>query len=265
MQEFAGKHLFVAGGSSGINLGIATAFAQSGARVSILSRNPDNIEAAVQQLRAAGAAAVSGFAADVRQYDAVAAALAQAAAAHEAIDVLISGAAGNFLAAAANLSANGFRTVMEIDLQGTFNVLRAAWPHLRKPGAAVLNISAAQSWLPMPMQVHVCAAKAGIDQITRTTALEWGPSGVRVNSIAPGPIAGTEGMARLAPNAASLQAWTEAVPLQRFGSLQDIAQAAMWICSSQASYINGVVLPVDGGLALGGSSAIAAAMRTTTE
>lgn len=261
MQEYAGKHLFVAGGSSGINLGIATAFARCGARVSILSRNPDKIDAAVQQLRAAGAIAVSGFAADVRHYDAVATALEQAVAAHGLVDVLVSGAAGNFLAPAAELSANGFKTVLDIDLQGTFNVLRAAWPHLRKPGAAVLNISAAQSWLPMPMQVHVCAAKAGIDQITRTTAMEWGPSGVRVNSIAPGPIAGTEGMARLAPSEASVQAWTRAVPLGRFGSLDDIAQAAMWLCSSQASYISGVVLPVDGGLALGGSSAIDAAMR----
>ncbi|MFX7760046.1 SDR family NAD(P)-dependent oxidoreductase, partial [Acinetobacter baumannii] len=88
------------------------------------------------------------------------------------LDVLVSGAAGNFIAPAEQLSSNGFRTVVDIDLQGTFHVMRAAWPHLRKPGASIINISAGQSWLPMPGQVHVCAAKAGIDQITRTLAME---------------------------------------------------------------------------------------------
>src|SRR5262245_24926753 len=105
------------------------------------------------------------------------------------VDVVVSGAAGNFLAPAASMSANAFKSVVDIDLLGTFNVLRASWPHLRKPGAAIVNITSANSWLPTPMQVHVCAAKAGIDQVTRTLAMEWGGAGVRVNAIAPGPIA----------------------------------------------------------------------------
>lgn len=258
-MNYQGKAVFIAGGSSGINLGIADAFAAAGASVAILSRRQEKIDAALAQLRRHGGRAI-GFAADVRDFDAVAAALADAATELGLLDVLVSGAAGNFIAPAEQLSSNGFRTVIDIDLQGTFHVMRAAWPHLRKPGASIINISAGQSWLPMPGQVHVCAAKAGIDQITRTLAMEWGPHGVRINSIAPGPISGTEGMARLAPNEASQAAWTRAVPLGRFGTLADISQAALWLSSPQAAYITGVVLPVDGGLALGGGRGIHDAM-----
>lgn len=259
-MNFQDKNVFVAGGSSGINLAIAEAFARAGAKVAILSRSQDKIDAAEQRLRAIGGA-VMGHAADVRDAPAVALALAATAEAWGPIDVLISGAAGNFVAPAAQLSPNGFKSVMDIDLLGTFHVMRAAWEHLRKPGAAIINITAAQSWMPSPGQVHVCAAKAGVDQVTRTLAYEWGPAGVRVNSIAPGPVAGTEGMARLAPTPAAERAWTQAVPLRRFANTDDIARAALWLCSAEASYITGVVLSVDGGLALGGASALVHAMQ----
>lgn len=257
--SFQDKNVFVAGGTSGINLGIAEALARAGAQVAVLSRRQEKIDAAAATLRGLGAT-VLGFAADVRDSAAVDAATAAAADAWGPLDVVVSGAAGNFVAPAAGLSANGFKTVVDIDLLGTFNVMRAAWPHLRKPGACIINITAGQSWLPTPGQVHVCAAKAGVDQITRTLAMEWGAEGVRVNSIAPGPIADTEGMDRLAPTDAAMKAWTRAVPLQRFGTKSDIANAALWLASSDAAFVTGVVLSVDGGLALGGSSAIARAM-----
>jgi len=260
MSFYMDKTIFVAGGTSGINLAIAEAFALEGARVAVLSRSADKVESAVAALRSLGAD-VLGYAADVRDAAAVEAALAATAHAWGPLDVLVSGAAGNFLAPGAELSPNGFKTVVDIDLLGTFNVMRMAWPHLRKPGAAILNITAAQSWLPMPQQVHVCAAKAGIDQVTRTLAAEWGSAGVRVNAIAPGPIEGTEGMKRLATSQAAHQAWTSCVPLKRFGTKQDIQRAALWLCSDAASYITGVVLPVDGGVALGGGAPIAAAMQ----
>lgn len=258
-MDFTGKNAFVAGGSSGINLAIADALAAAGANVAILSRQQGKIDAALEQLNWHGQRTL-GFAADVRDAPAVQRAFDEAAQAFGPIDVLVSGAAGNFVAPSAELSPNGFKSVMDIDLLGTFHVMRAAWPHLRKPGAALLNITAAQSWMPTPGQIHVCAAKAGIDQITRTLAMEWGPSGVRVNAIAPGPVEGTEGMARLAPTPASVQAWTDAVPLRRFARQDDIARAALWLCSADAAYITGVVLSVDGGLALGGSGTIARAM-----
>lgn len=256
---FENATVFVAGGTSGINLGIATAFARAGARVAVLSRRPEKVEAALARLREAGAADVLGFAADVRDYPAVADAFAQTRARWSELDVLISGAAGNFLAPAAGMSSNAFRSVMEIDLLGTFHVMRAAYEHLRKPGASVINITAAQSWMPSPFQAHVCAAKAGVDQLTRTLAMEWGPDGIRVNSIAPGPIEGTEGVARLVPTEASREAWMRSIPLGRFGQLDDISDAALWLSSHQARYVTGVVLSVDGGLSLGGSSGIVAA------
>lgn len=262
MKREEGRTIFVAGGTSGINLGIAEAYAAAGARVAVLSRSPDKVEAAVARLKSLGAAA-QGFAADVRDYDAVAAALDVVASDWGLIDVVVSGAAGNFLAPAEKLSANAFKTVIDIDLLGTFNVVRAAHQHLRKPGAAVLNITAPQSWLPTPYQAHACAAKAGIDQLTRTLAMEWGSAGVRVNAIAPGPIADTEGIRRLAPTAAVEKAMLASVPCGRYGNKLDIARAAMWLCSEDASYITGVILPVDGGWSLGGSGAMMAAVSAT--
>lgn len=258
-MSFAQKNVFVAGGSSGINLAIADALAAAGANVAILSRQQSKIDAALEQLRRHGGQ-VQGYAADVRDPVAVQQAFDQAAAAFGPLDVVISGAAGNFISPAASLSANGFKTVVDIDLLGTFHVMRAAWPHLRKPGAALLSVTAAQSWMPTPGQIHVCAAKSGVDQITRTLAMEWGPAGVRVNSIAPGPVADTEGMSRLAPTPAAVEAWSRAVPLGRFATKDDIVRAALWLCSPQADYVTGVVLSVDGGLSLGGSSAVAQAM-----
>jgi len=251
--NFDDKTVFVVGGTSGINLGIARAFAAQGARVAVASRSQDKVNAAVEQLSAYGKQAL-GFAADVRNIEAVKAALAGVHAQFGTIDVLVSGAAGNFPALALGMSPNGFKAVVDIDLLGTFNVLQSAYPYLTKPGARIINISAPQALLPMAFQVHVCAAKAGVDMVTRVLAMEWGPVGIRVNSIVPGPIAGTEGMARLAPTPEIQKTVTESVPLGRDGTPQDIANAALFLASPLADYISGAVIPVDGGWALGGAS-----------
>lgn len=250
--DFSGKHVFVAGGSSGINLGIADAFARSGARVSICSRDRAKVDAAHEQLLAHGAGA-AGYQADVRSYEQVEAALTAAHGQFGPIDVLVSGAAGNFVAPALGMSANGFKTVIEIDLQGTFNVLRASHAFLRKPGASLINISADHAVRAYVGQVHVCAAKAGIDQITRVLALEWARDGIRVNSVMPGPIAGTEGMCRLTPNAESEAKLLTMVPLGRYGSKQEIADACMFLSSPLGQYITGITLPVDGGMSIAGT------------
>lgn len=254
--DFSGQHVFVAGGTSGINLGVALAFAEAGAKVSVLSRSADKVEAAVAKLRAtrAGAEAL-GFSADVREQPAVEAALTQAKEAFGTIDVLVSGAAGNFPAPAAAISPKGFRSVVEIDLVGTFHVLRSALPLLTQPGACVINIGAPQAYVPMEMQMHVCAAKAGVDMVTRVAALEWGAMGIRVNTVSPGPIAGTEGVARLAPTEELQKLVAGTVPLGRFGTTRDIAHACMFLASPMASYVTGAVIPVDGGWGLGGASA----------
>ncbi|MDH3235974.1 MAG: SDR family oxidoreductase [Alphaproteobacteria bacterium] len=263
-MDFTGKTVFVAGGTSGINLGIAEGFARHGAKVAVLSRNPDKVNAAVEKLKGYGQEAV-GFSADVRDAEAVANALADAASALGKFDVLISGAAGNFPAPALGLSSNGFKAVMDIDVLGSFHVLRFAHQHLNAPGASIINISAPQSYVPMEMQLHVCAAKAGVDQMTRVLAMEWGREGIRVNSIVPGPIEGTEGMERLAPSPEAMQRAAEAVPLERLGTTEDIANAAMFLSSPLATYISGIVMPVDGGWSLSGAGlntrALAKALR----
>lgn len=259
-NAFAGKSVFVSGGTSGIGLGIAEAFARHGARLAVMSRSRDKVDAAVETLAGLGAEAV-GHAADVRDYPAVEAALEAAHGQIGDFDVLVSAAAGNFVAPALGMSANAFRTVVDIDLNGSFNVLRAAHRFLRKPGASVINISAPQATIPYPLQAHACAAKSGIDMLTRVLAGEWGVDGVRVNSISPGPIAGTEGMARLAPSQEAEDHLTASIPLGRYGEKREIGDAAMFLSSPQAAYITGVVLPVDGGASLGGVGAMGETMK----
>ena len=244
--DFTGRTVFVAGGTSGINLGIAETFAEAGAKLAVMSRSQERVEAAQKRLRAHGGEVV-GYAADVRNAEATAAALKSAHDALGDIDILVSGAAGNFPAAALGMSANGFKAVVDIDLLGTFNVLRNAHVYLRKPGAAIVNISAPQAEVAIPLQAHVCAAKAGVDMLTRVLAIEWGGDGIRVNSVIPGPLADTEGMARLAPSEEARQRVARAVPLKRLGTKQDVANLVLVLCSPAASYITAAVIPVDGG------------------
>ncbi|MES2529578.1 MAG: SDR family oxidoreductase [Pseudomonadota bacterium] len=248
--DYTGRHVVVFGGTTGIHFGIAVAFARQGARLTVVSRKQDNVDTAVAALREHGGE-VHGVSADVRDFDAVGRAFADSVAQFGPVDVLISGAAGNFLCEAKDMSSNGFKVVVDIDLVGTFHVLRQAHAHLRKPGAAIINITAPQSFVPMRFQVHANAAKAGVDQITRTLALEWGEEGVRINSISPGPIDGTEGFRKLmAPTPEDRATAQGHVPLKRFGTLDDIANLALFLASPYANYISGAVVPCDGGGAL---------------
>lgn len=259
--DFTGRTAFVAGGSSGINLAIADALAARGARVAIASRSAERVAQAVDHLRRHGGE-VEGFSADVRDMNAVETALSAAHVQFGPIDVLVSGAAGNFVAPALGMSSNGFRTVVDIDLVGTFNVLRAAHAHLRRPGAAVLNISAPQSYNPTLYQAHACAAKAGVDMLTRVLAMEWGPDGIRINSLVPGPIEGTEGIRRLAPGDKAQAAMAATIPLGRFGQTEEVADMALVLCSPLARFVTGAVVPVDGGSSLPGGRDLSAALGT---
>ena len=249
---FKNKLAVITGGGSGINLRIAERFAQLGAKLGLIGRKQEKLDAAVEKLKTLGATAI-GISADVRDYPALARAIGEIHSALGPIDILVCGAAGNFPALAAEMSANAFKSVVDIDLLGTFNACRAAHEFLRKPGATIINISAPQAFTPMPLQSHVCAAKAGVDMITRSLAIEWGPEGVRINSIVPGPIDDTEGMKRLAANQQVRDTLTRSIPLRRFGTKDDIAELAIFLASGSASYISGTVMVCDGGQSLLGS------------
>jgi peroxisomal 2,4-dienoyl-CoA reductase len=236
----------VTGGGTGICRGIALAFAKHGCDVAITSRKLEHLEPTRDELRALGVRAVAK-AADVRDPAAVNNAVSAVVSELGRLDILINGAAGNFICLAENLSPNGFGTVVDIDLKGTFNMSRAALPHLKAQGGSVINISATLPYLGTMGQAHAAAAKAGVDSLTRTLAVEWGPYGIRVNGIAPGPIEGTEGVRRLT-NEKSREGALRQCPLGRLGTVDDIANASLYLASEAASYVNGVTLVVDGGL-----------------
>jgi NAD(P)-dependent dehydrogenase (short-subunit alcohol dehydrogenase family) len=166
--------------------------------------------------------------------------------------VLVCGAAGNFLAPAEKLSANGFKTVIDIDLLGSFNASRAAFEQLKERKGALIFISAGMAYMPHAFQVHVGAAKAGINMMMMNLAIEWGRYGIRVNSIVPGPIEGTEGLKRLS-SAQAKQMLIDAVPMRRMGTVDDIGQTAAFLASPLATYISGCVVVCDGGSNLVGS------------
>lgn len=258
-QVLAGKVAFVTGGGSGINQRIAERLAEAGAKVALLGRTLEKLEATAASIRAKGGEAAC-YPADVRQFDAVKAAFDKAHEDFGDIDIVVAGAAGNFPAPAVALSSNGFKSVVDIDLLGTFHTYKAAFDHLRKPGASLVSISAPQAYLPMPMQAHVCAAKAGVDMLTKTLAYEWGPMGIRANCVTPGPIEGTEGMDRLAPAGPMRDKLVETLPLRRLGQRDEIADMVVFLSSDASSFVTGSVLLVDGGQSLGGSGGFTAAM-----
>ena len=240
-----GRVAFVTGGGTGITGGVARAFAEAGAKVALVSRKFEHLEPAAQYINENGGEAIAAVA-DVREPAQVESAIAKTVEQFGKIDIVVNGAAGNFLCAAEELSPNGFGTVVDIDLKGTFNVCRAAFAQLKEHRGQILNISATLHYLGTPMQLHVSAAKAGIDALTRNLAVEWGRHGIRVNAIAPGPIEDTEGMTRLVPEPVK-ERLKKNIPLGRFGRIADIERAAVFVCSDAASFVNGVVLVVDGG------------------
>ena len=248
------KVAFVTGGGTGITGGVARALAEAGAKVAITSRKIENLQP-MKDLIEQGGGECFAVASDVRDFEAVQNAIKQTVEHFGKIDILVNGAAGNFLCKAEELSPNGFGTVVDIDTKGTFNTARAAFEELKKNKGQILNISATLHYLATPMQIHVSAAKAGVDAITRNLSVEWGRYGIRVNGIAPGPIEDTEGMKRLVPEPIK-EKLVKKIPLQRFGRIKDIENAAVFLCSDGANYINGVTLVVDGGHWLLGTSLV---------
>ncbi len=247
----SGKVAFITGGGSGINLGIAKQMASAGAKIAICGRTFSKLEAAAEEIREFGVD-VFPVAADVRDLEAMEKAFSETQQTLGTVSIVVAGAAGNFMSKVKDLSYNGFKTVVDIDLIGSFNTAKAAHEQLKETKGSITFISAGQSLDAYSHQAHVCAAKAGVDQLMKTLAVEWGPQGIRSNSIIPGPIEGTEGMKRLS-TPETLPMLLQSVPARRLGTVDDVGQLAVFLSSQFASYITGAVVPCDGGQTLGGS------------
>ena len=249
-----GRAALITGGGTGICRGIALALASVGCDVAITSRSKEHLAPTVAEIRDRGVRSLA-VAGDVRKPDDVDVVIARTVETFGRLDILVNGAAGNFVCLAEKLSPNGFGTVVDIDLKGTFNVSRAAYPHLKERGGAILNISATLQLLGTMGQSHASAAKAGIDALTRSLAAEWGPAGVRVNGLAPGPVEGTEGVRRLTTED-SRRLIQEHCPLGRMATIDEVANAAVFLCSDASAFITGITLVIDGGLWLRSARAL---------
>jgi len=255
-----GQVALITGGGSGIGRGIADLLASLGAHVVLASRKLERVELAAAEIRAAGGRA-SGVAVDVREPERVQQMMADVQRTQGRIDLLVNNAAGNFYAPSESLSANAWKSVIEIDLYGTFFCSQAVLPVMRAQGGGVIvNISMTLHYRGWPLMAHASAAKAGIDALTKTLAVEWARDRVRVNAIAPGPIP-TEGVKKaftpppsadgvidvFAQERAMDDYAKKMIPLQRFGSPEDIANMVAFLASPAGAWITGAIMVVDGG------------------
>ncbi|KAF7716447.1 Glucose/ribitol dehydrogenase family protein [Penicillium ucsense] len=262
---FSNKVVFCTGGAGTICSAQVRALVHLGANACIIGRNVEKTERVARDIATvrSGAKVIGIGAVDVRKYDDLKKAVDRCVTELGAIDFVIAGAAGNFLASIEQLSVNAFKSVMDIDVIGSYNTLKATLPHLvesggkhridpetLKPvpagtGGRIIFVSATLHYRGTPFQAHVSVAKAGIDALSNTVAIEYGPRGVTSNIIAPGPIASTEGLDRLLPTDTKAT-YIKSQPLGRVGHVRDIADATVYLFSDTGSYVTGQTLVVDG-------------------
>ena len=243
-----GKSAVVTGGATGIGAHIVRLLGSLGANVGIVSRKESNLIAAANNFKIDDGIDVEWHVGDVRDPDAIKAVMASFAEKLGGIDILICNAAGNFICPTEDLSWNGWRTVIEIDLNGTFNCCQAALPYLKEAadGGRIISISATAANFGWPGAAHAGAAKSAIQNFMKTLAVEWGPYGIRANYVSPGPIEGTEGVDRLIIAQGKSDQVLERIPLGTFGEGKDVANAIVFLASESGKYISGAELAIDG-------------------
>lgn len=224
---------------------MAAAFAREGAHVCVIGRRQEALDETVALIARDGGSAFA-ISCDVRDPARVEHAAAAIVRQTGRLDVLVNNAAGNFVAPSEKLSPNGFKSVVDIVLNGTFHCTRYAFDALRESRGSILNIIATYAWSGEPGALHSACAKAGVLAMTRTLAAEWGQFGIRVNALAPGPVH-TEGTDKNLWSVADVEKHVQAqIPLGRLGTPDDISRAAVWLCSADAQWVSGAALPVDG-------------------
>ena len=250
-----GKVALVTGGGTGIGRGISLTLARHGAKIVLASRDRDHLDPTAEEVRELGSEALV-VELDVRDRETVAAAVDRTREEMGAVDILVNNAAGNFLVRAEELSEGGWRAVVDIVLTGTFNLSQAVFPHMKEDGGgSIVNITTTYTDTGAPWMAHSGAAKAGVLNLTRTLATEWGRHGIRVNAVAPGLVEGTEGARRLVESIGLKEEFEKAVPLGRLTRVDDVALAVLFLCSPAADDVTGVEIVVDGGASLGGKFA----------
>jgi len=243
-----GKSIIVTGGGTGLGKSMATRFAELGADLVITSRRKNVIDETAEALRKYGGK-VLAVACDVRDPDQVQNMVDHTVNEFGKIDILLNNAAGNFISPTENLSANGFKTVVDIVLNGTFNCTQAAGKVMREnKGGVILNIVTTYAWTGSGYVVPSACAKAGVLAMTRSLAVEWAKYGIRTVAIAPGPFPTKGAWSRLAPPGLGIKKkMINRIPLKRVGEHHELANLASYLVSDQAGYINGEVVTIDGG------------------
>ncbi|SCW03970.1 LAFE_0H03048g1_1 [Lachancea fermentati] len=247
---FDGKVVFVTGGAGTICRVQTEAMVLLGCKAAIVGRSRDKtckVAEEISQLGKSDGCVLPLSNVDVRDIKQLQHAVNKTVETFGKIDFVIAGAAGNFIAPFTKLSANAFKSVVDIDLLGSFNTVKACYPQLEMNKGAVLFVSATFHYYGVPYQAHVGAAKAGVDALSNALAVELGVSGIRCNCLAPGAIANTEGMSKLAVGDPETEI-SRRIPLQRLGTTRDIAEATVFLFSPAAQYITGTVQIVDGGM-----------------
>lgn len=246
-NSFGGKVAMVTGAGTGLGRAFSLRLSELGATVALAGRRPDPLEETAALIREKGGKAIV-IPMDIRDYAAVEKGVDSIVQQAGRIDILINNAAGNFIARAENITANGWTAVIGIVLNGSFFCARAAARHmLPQRSGKILNVTASYAWVGGPGTAHSASAKAGLIAMAKTLAVEWGSRNVQVNCLCPGFVDTEQSREKLWPQEEGRRHLISRIPAGRFGTIEETIEAGMYLCSDAANYVNGEVLTIDGG------------------